>query len=661
MSSAQTEPKTHAFQAEVSQVLHLVVHSLYSHKEIFLRELVSNAADALDKLRFRAITEPGLTADDATLEVRIAADKEKGTLTIEDTGIGMAEAVLVKDLGTIAHSGTRALLEQIKAKGAGGEVSLIGQFGVGFYSAYLVADRVEVVSRAAGGAPESARRWASDGKAGFTVEPVPTEEAPARGTRVVLHLKPEHKEFLEAWRLRQLVERYSDYVPYPIKLRVEKRVDGKEQTAFDTVNRAKALWQRPKAEITEEQYQEFERHLAHELEGSDPPLVRSHFKVEGTHEFTALVFVPHTPPFDARFERHPRGLKLFVKRVLIMDPCEELVPEWMRFVVGVVDSDDLPLNVSRELLQDSAALRLMKKQVVKHVLDELDGLAAEAADGKAESAQKLEQLHTAYRVHLKEGLANDFEWRERLGKLVRFESSRAKDDAPFAERMTTLAEYVARMREGQDAIYYLFGETRKAVEQSPHAEGLRRRGFEVLFLTDPVDEWVMESLREFGKKPIVNAMRADLKLKESESEKEERRKESERLRPLLDAMQDALKERVTEVRVSDRLTDSPACLVAASPGPHGYMERLLRENGRAVPRSRRILEVNPKHPVIEAALGLAGASVDDPTRADLGDWIELLYDQALLTEGSTPEDPNRFAQRLTALLVRAAQASASAK
>ncbi len=625
------EAVTHSFQAEVSQVLHLVIHSLYSHKEIFLRELVSNASDALDKLRFRALTEPDLYGGDTDLGIRIRADREQRTLTIEDNGIGMTEEELVRDLGTVARSGSRAFLEQLAQRGQK-DARLIGQFGVGFYSAYLVADRVEVVSRAAGAGQvgQVGHRWISEAKDTFTVAP---DERATRGTAITLHLREDQTEFLDEWRLRDLVKRYSDYVSHPIRLLVTKGSGADAKTEYETVNRASALWQRPKGEITEEQYDEFYRHLAHAPEG-ETALARSHFKVEGTQEFAGLLYVPREKPFELRFGMKHRGVRLYVKRVLVMEDCEEIVPEWLRFIVGVIDSDDLPLNVSREILQQSSAVRTIKKQLVKHALDALEGLATERPD----------DYTTAWRAFgalIKQGVGSDFEYRERLAKLLRYESSEG-------EGLHSLAEYVKRMKEGQDAIYYVIGESKKALEGAPHLEGLRKRGYEVLLMTDPIDEWATESLRTFEGKPLVSAMRADLKIGATEDEKKARQVESEALRPLFERVRSVLGDRITEVRASDRLTDSPCCLVLASAGPHGYVERLLREAGRDVPKSSRILELNPEHPVVRRLEALVDGGDTDATR--IADWIEVLYDQALVAEGAPIDDPGGFARRITSLL-----------
>jgi molecular chaperone HtpG len=631
-----TTPTTYPFQAEVSQVLHLVIHSLYSHKEIFLRELVSNASDALDKLRFRALTEPDLFEDDPTLTIRIRADREKKTLTIEDTGVGMTEEELVRDLGTVARSGSRAFLEQLAQRGQK-DARLIGQFGVGFYSAYLVADRVEVVSRPAG-AGQKAHRWISDGKDSFSVEP---DDRAARGTEITLHVRDDQAEFLDEWRLRDLVKRYSDYVSHPIELFVrageggaEAESDGKGEGTYERINKASALWQRSKGEISEDEYAEFYRHLAHTAEGT--PLARMHFKVEGTQEFAGLLYVPRERPFDFRFDTKARGLRLYVKRVLVMEDCDEIVPEWLRFVVGVVDSDDLPLNVSRELLQESSAVRVIRKQVTKQVVDALDTLASERPDDYA-------TFWKAFGMMVKQGVGTEFEHRERIAKLLRYEST-------HGEAMVSLAEYVGRMKEGQPAIYYAIGESRKALEGAPHLEGLRKRGYEVLLMTDPIDEWAIESLRTFDGKPLVSAMRADLKIEAKEEEKKARAAETDALKPLLDRFRAVLGARVSEVRTTDRLTESPCCLVLAGAGPHGYVERLLREAGREVPASKRILEVNPEHPVMRNLATRAAGERSSDDDARLGEWIELLYDQALVAEGAPLSDPAAFARRVTTLL-----------
>jgi molecular chaperone HtpG len=622
------EAVSHSFQAEVSQVLHLVIHSLYSHKDIFLRELVSNASDALDKLRFRALTEPELYEGDTALVIRIRADRDRKTVTIEDTGIGMTEEDLVRDLGTVARSGSRAFLEQLAQRGQT-DARLIGQFGVGFYSAYLVADRVEVVSRAAG-AGQTGHHWVSEGKDTFTVEP---SERATRGTSITLHLRDDQTEFLEEWRLRNLVKRYSDYVSHPIELLATKGTGADAKSEYETVNKASAVWQRPKADISDDQYNEFYRHLAHG--GEATPLARCHFKMEGTQEFVGLLYVPRERPFELRLGTKHRGVRLYVKRVLVMDDCEEIVPEWLRFVVGVIDSDDLPLNVSREILQESSAVRTIKKQIVKQLLDVVESMSADRPDDYT-------TFWKAFGPFIKQGVASDFEHKERISKLLRYEST-------AGDALTALAGYVERMKDGQEAIYFAIGESRKALESAPHLEGLRKRGYEVLLMTDPIDEWVTDSLGTFGGKPIVSAMRADLKIEAKDEDRRARDVEADALGPLFDRVRAVLGGRVSEVRSSARLTDSPCCLVLASGGPHGYVERLLREAGREVPKSARIFEVNPTHPVTKSLMTLVAQG-----DARVADWIELLYGQALVAEGAPLDDPSGFARRLTSLLSDAA-------
>jgi molecular chaperone HtpG len=609
----------HAFQAEVGRVLSLVVNSLYSNKEIFLRELVSNASDALDKLRFRALTEPGLMEGESTLAVRIRPVPEKGQLVIEDTGIGMTEAELVENLGTIARSGSQAFLEKLEAS-AKKDVGIIGQFGVGFYSAFLVADRVDVISRAAGA--EHAFKWSSSGKDTFSVEAADAER-PSRGTSVVLHLRDDQKELLEHWRLRDLVRRYSDYIAYPIELDTD--------TKREKINEAAALWQKPKTEITDQQYAELYRHLTHEL---DEPIARTHFRVEGNLEFVGLLWIPSEPPFDLDDPRKHRGMKLFVKRVLIMDDCDALLPQWLRFVRGLVDSEDLPLNVSRELLQDSSSLRTIKKQLTKRAVDLLDEIAKERPGD-------YEKIWAAFGRILKEGLAVDAEWKDRLAKLTRWPSTRG-------DALVSLDEYVAAMKEGQDTIYYVTGESKAALVSSPYLEALRAKGYEVLLLTDHVDTWAAEALAEYEGKKLVHAMRADAKLPETDAKVDEEAKKT--LGPLIDVAKSALGDRVRDVKPSARLVDSPACLVLGPTAMPAHLEKLLRQSGKTVPRGKRDLELNPAHPAVKRLAALAAEKKEDP---ELGDLVLLLHDQALLAEGSPVEDPGAFAKRLGALMTKA--------
>ncbi|MCS6898721.1 MAG: molecular chaperone HtpG [Myxococcales bacterium] len=609
--------ETHKFQAEVSQLLKLVINSLYSNKEIFLRELISNASDAIDRLRFRSIREPELIGDGTPFEIRLLPDPKAGTLTIEDTGVGMTHDELIQNLGTIAHSGTRAFLERIQS---GEKPNLIGQFGVGFYSAYLVADRVDVISRAAG--ETKAFRWSSDARESFTIEEAQRVE---RGTSVVLHLRAEHRKFLDDWELRDLVRRYSDYVSHPIKLRVST---GEQSGKFEVINKASALWQRPPKEVTQAQYDEFYRHLTHDFEG---PLTQTHFQVEGTLLFSGILFLPKKAPFDLFHAQGRRGIHLFVKRVFILEDCDELLPPWLRFVRGVIDSDDLPLNVSREMLQDSSIIRTIRKQVIKKTLDLLEDLAKEQPGSYA-------TFWDQFGAVLKEGIATDGEYRDRIAELARFASTHGTE-------LTSLADYVSRMPEGQKDIYYAIGDSKESVASSPYLEALRKRGYEVLLLSDPIDEWAVDALRSYKDKKLVSAMRTDLKLDEQSNE--EKKKQEGAVAPLCDRIKTFLKDKVVDVRPSERLTDSPVCLVIPQGAHHAPMEQLLRASGRNLGATRRILEVNPTHPLIQS---LQRLNEQEPSSEKLREWVETLYDQAVLMEGGRIEDPNRFARRVTHLL-----------
>jgi molecular chaperone HtpG len=616
----------HRFQAEVGRVLSLVVNSLYSNKEIFLRELLSNASDALDKLRFRAITEPDLLKDEPVLAVRLRPDAERNVLVIEDTGVGMTEAELTENLGTIARSGSQEFLERL-AEGAKKDVSIIGQFGVGFYSAYLVADRVDVVSRAAGAT--GAFKWTSTGKDTFTV--VPFERA-ARGTEIHLHLKEDQKQLLDPWTLRDLVRRYSDYLAYPIELETTSK-DGEAKR--ETINKTGALWQRPKSEITEEQYDEQYLHLTHDF---DKPLARTHFRIEGNVEAVGLLFLPRHAPVDLDDPRKQRGMRLFVKRVLVMDDCDALLPQWLRFARGLVDSDDLPLNVSRELLQDSSTLRTIKKQVTKRVLDLLDELAKDRAEDYA-------AFWGSFGHVLKEGLVVDAEWKGRIATLVRYPSTRSQDE----EARVSLDAYVEAMKEGQEGIYWVAGESRATLEGSPHIEALRARGFEVLLMTDPVDTWAIEALGEHAGKKLVNAMRADVALPASDEQKKETEEAAKDLGALLAVAKETLGDKVREVRVSSRLLESPSCLVLAPGAMPGHLEALLRRSGKEPPAGKRDLELNPKHPAVRRLGAMASGGASD----ELRELVTLVYEQALVAEGARIEDPAGFAKRVAKLMARA--------
>jgi molecular chaperone HtpG len=645
-----TEPTRHQFQAQVTRVLELVINSLYSNKEIFLRELVSNAADALDKLRFNAITDPALVADDPKLRVRLIPDEASGTLTIWDNGVGMSRADLEKNLGTIAHSGSQAFLDAVKASaGEGGkpDVNLIGQFGVGFYSAFLVADHVEVTSRAAGS--EEAFVWASDGADGYTIAPA---ERTLRGTSVLLHMKEDMRDYLNEWRLKSLVQRYSDYVSYPIELAVKARPFGGDddeeadgegekdkkgaeaEPTFEVINQASALWQRPASEITAEQYEEFYKHLTHDWE---PPLGHTHFQIEGTQLFTGLLFVPKRPPFGLFDPDRKHGVRLHVKRVFIMDECDDLLPRWLRFFRGVIDSDDLPLNVSRELLQDSRVVRTMRKQVIKKALDLLESLATDRPEDYASLWENYGQI-------IKEGLHYDPQHKDRLQGLVRFRSSRG-------EGLVSLDEYVKHMPEGQKAIYYAIGPSVRQLASSPHLEVLKKRGYEVLYLVDAIDQWAIPTIETFEEHPLVSATTTELDLGGAEEKSEESAEEGAAEAATFDALRERIRsvldENVSEVRVSERLADSPACLVVPEGGLPSHIELMLRANNQDVLKSKRVFEINPTHPLIVKLDQLHAANGEDPA---VTEWVELLFDQAVLAEGMPLEDPARLASRMTKLM-----------
>ncbi len=624
-----SKKSTRKFQAEVSRLLHLVVNSLYSNKEIFLRELISNSSDAIDKLKLAALTDDSVITEDEDPSIRIQVDAEAKTITIADDGIGMSKDELARNLGTVAHSGTLKFLQESDHADA----SLIGQFGVGFYSAFLVADHVSVTSRPPNS--DEAWTWSSDAQESYTLAPAERE---TRGTTIVLHVKDEQTDFLDAWRLRSLVTRYSDYVSHPILLEQPTYgEDGEPGKEWDKVNEASALWTRPSDDITDEQYNEFYRHLSHDF---TDPAARTHFKVEGTQLFTGLLFVPGKPPFDLFWRNQPYGVRLFVNRVFIMDDADAVVPGWLRFIKGVVDSDDLPLNISRELLQESRVTRTIRKQVVKKTLAMLSDLA----DNDAEA---YETFWGHFGPVFKEGLHEDRANASKLAPLLRYRSS-------GVDGLTSLAAYVERMPEGQEDIYYAIGESEAAVAGSPHLEALEAKGFEVLYMTDPIDEWAVQGLGEFDDHKLVSAAQADLDLDESDEAKKEREEATEELQPLLDRFGAVLTEQVKEVRLSARLTDSPCCLVVPEGGQHAYLERLMRAHDPTTPKTKRILEVNSSHPLIR---NLATLHSDSPESADVTTWIETLYDQVLLAEGSPVVDPGKLARRMTALMCQASEAA----
>ncbi|HEB58787.1 MAG TPA: molecular chaperone HtpG [Gammaproteobacteria bacterium] len=624
--SVEAKKETLNFQTEVKQLLHLMIHSLYSNKEIFLRELISNASDACDKLRFEALSDEALYEGQTDLAITITVDKEARTLSVADNGIGMSRQEVMDNIGTIARSGTRQFLEQLSGDQKK-DASLIGQFGVGFYSAFIVADRVTVETRRAGLSAEHGVRWESNGEGEYTLENIARE---ARGTVVTLHLREGEDEFLDDFRLRNIVHKYSDHISLPVKM--PKQDDSSE---LEVVNKASALWARPKNEISDEEYREFYKHIAHDFED---PLTWIHNRVEGSQEYTTLFYVPKRPPFDL-FDREKRhGIKLYVKRVYIMDDAEQLMPNYLRFIRGVVDSDDLPLNISRELLQRNKQIDTIRAASVKRILGLLEKLAKDEPEQYAEFWKNFGQV-------LKEGPAEDFANRERIAGLFRFASTHSDQEI----QDVSLADYVGRMKPEQEAIYYLTGESYAAVAHSPHLEVFRKKGVEVLLMYDRVDEWMMSFLNEFDGKPLVNIAKGDLDLGklEDEEEKQQTEEAEKEFRDLIEKMKEILGERVSEVRLSHRLTDSPACMVVEQQDMAVSMQKILKQAGHQVPDIKPILEINPRHAVIRRLH-------DETDEKRLADWTQLLFDQALLSEGGQLADPAAFVGRVNALLLEAA-------
>jgi molecular chaperone HtpG len=621
------------FEAEVGRVLDLVINSLYQHRDIFLRELISNASDACDRLRYAAITEAALLADDPALKIRIVPDRIKGVLTVADNGIGMSRDELAENLGTIARSGTQRFLNQLSGD-SGKDVKLIGQFGVGFYSAFMVAERVEVVSRRAG--EEHAWRWTSDGRQGFTIEEL-GEPAP-RGTSVILHLREEAKEFLDEFRLRQIVRSYSDHIAVPILLQGEAKADGKGKDP-EQLNQASALWTRRKAEITDEQYKEFYHHVAHAL---DDPWARLHVQAEGVLSYQALLFIPGARPFDLYDPERRHGLKLYVRRVFITDGLEGLMPRYLRFVKGVVDSEDLQLNVSRETLQHSPVLARIKSALVKRVLDELER-RAKAEDGE------YGKFWESFGSVLKEGLYEDHEQRERLLELAKFRST-------ATDGWVSLADYVARMRPGQEAIFTISGEHLDALRSSPQLEAARAKGVEVLLLSDAIDEFWLPGVFGYKEKPFRSLTRGAADLSKIEALDDEKDEAAEsvavagaELATLIAVLKTQLGERVKDIKPSERLTESAVCLVADEHGMDMRLERFLKQHHQLDELSKRILEINPRHELIRQMAARAG---DEEQRGALADLAELLLDQARIVEGEPLPDPGAFSRRMSAFLAR---------
>ncbi len=638
--------KTRKFKTEVQQLLNLVIHSLYSKSEIFLRELISNSSDAIDRARLEALTNKDLQKQDEHWKIKIHVDKEAKTLTVSDNGVGMDAEELDRNIGTIANSGTRKYLEELQEKNEQPSAELIGQFGVGFYSSFMAADKVTVITRRAG-SDEPALKWISTGAGSYTIEETEREE---HGTDVILHLAEGKEEFLEEWRIRQIVKQYSDYIAFPIVMDVVRKKpaeeEGGEETETveeETLNSMKSIWKKSRSEVSDEEYKEFYKHVSHDYVD---PLDTIHYAAEGVTEFRALLYIPSHASHDILLRQENRGIHLYVRNVFITDDCEDLLPQYLRFVRGVVDSSDLPLNVSREMLQDHAIIRRMRKNLVNKVLNSL-------AEMKKERREDYETFYRQFGQVLKEGMHLDQENREKIQELLLFSTSETKE-----EELVSLQEIADRMPGDQDAFYYLVGEQRQAVANSPLLEGLRKRGFEVLLMVDPIDQWVADSMPDFAGKPFKDISRGELDLDQEGEESETKDQETggdleektKTFQGVLDSVRSHLQDDIKEVRLTNRLTDSACCLVADPEAMSANIERIMRAMNQDVPKSKRILELNPDHPVVQK---MQAMQESDPKDDKLGEYAELLYDQALLAEGSPLPNPARFARRVSDLMARA--------
>ncbi|CNH78188.1 heat shock protein 90 [Yersinia aldovae] len=616
--------ETRGFQSEVKQLLHLMIHSLYSNKEIFLRELISNASDAADKLRFRALSNPELFEGDGELRVRLSFDKEKRTLTLSDNGIGMSRDEVIDNLGTIAKSGTKAFLESIGSDQAK-DSQLIGQFGVGFYSAFIVADKVTVRTRAAGAPADAGVFWESQGEGDYTIADITKEE---RGTEITLHLREGEDEYLDDWRLRSVISKYSDHIALPVEIQSKNEEDG--TVTWEKINKAQALWTRGKADITDDEYKAFYKHIAHDF---TDPLSWSHNRVEGKQEYTSLLYIPAQAPWDMWNRDHKHGLKLYVQRVFIMDEAEQFMPNYLRFVRGLIDSNDLPLNVSREILQDSRVTQNLRSALTKRVLQMLEKLAKD-------DAEKYQQFWQQFGMALKEGPAEDGSNKETIAKLLRFASTQTDSSA----QTVSLEDYVSRMTEGQEKIYYITADSYAAAKSSPHLELFRKKGIEVLLLSDRIDEWMMSYLTEFDGKSLQSVSKADDSLnKLADEERPEQQEADKALEPFVERVKTLLGERVKDVRLTHRLTDTPAIVTTDSDEMSTQMAKLFAAAGQQAPEVKYIFELNPEHSLVKRA-----ADVTDDTQ--FAEWVELLLDQSLLAERGTLDDPNQFIRRMNQLL-----------
>jgi molecular chaperone HtpG len=626
--TTETQKQTFGFQTEVKQLLHLMIHSLYSHKEIFLRELISNASDAADKLRFEALAKPELLQQDSDLHIQIEINKDGKLLTIRDNGIGMSREEVVENLGTIAKSGTKKFLESLNGEQVK-DARLIGQFGVGFYSVFMVADKVVVLTRRAGQSADAGVRWESAGDGEYSVE---SQHKPTRGTEIIIHLKEDAAEYLDNWHVRQIINKYSDHISLPIQMKKQDFKDGQatELNEWETVNKAAALWARPKTEITEQEYQEFYQHLTYDMEN---PLSSLHYKVEGKHEYTSLLYIPSKAPFDLWDRERKGGVKLYVKRVFIMDNAE-LLPTYLRFVKGVIDADDLPLNVSREILQHNKVVESMRSAITKKLLSTLEKMA------KSEPEQ-YQKFWDAFGNVLKEGPAEDHNNREQLAKLFRFASTHTDSKA----QTVSLDDYIARMKPEQKHIYYVTAENFAAAQHSPHLEIFRKKGVEVLLLADRVDEWLMAHLTEYNGKTLQSVAKGSLDLSEIESSEDKAAVDAAEkdYAEVLKQVKDALGERVKEVRLTHRLTDSPSCVVVDQYGMSLHLQRLMAAAGQNLPSSKPTLELNPTHRLVQRLK-------DEQSEVRFTDLAHVLLDQALLAEGGQLEDSASFVRRINSLL-----------
>jgi len=626
-TAANTE--TRGFETEVNQLLDLMIHSLYSNKEIFLRELISNASDACDRLRFSAVSNASLYEEDIELKIKVSYDPDKRTITVSDNGIGMTRDEVIDHIGTIAKSGTRSFLDAMTGDEKS-DAKLIGQFGVGFYSSFIVADEVTLRTRKAGAPAAEGVEWVSEGKGEYQITSI---DKPGRGTEITLKLREGEDEFLNDWKLRSIITSYSDHIDFPVVMdkTLEPQEEGGETTIEEeTVNQASALWTRSRSDISDDEYKEFYKHVGHDFED---PLDWNHSRVEGTNEYTSLLYIPARAPFDL-YDREPRhGIKLYVQRVFIMEDSEKLMPRYLRFVRGLIDSNDLPLNVSREILQGSKVIDSIRSGSTKKVLGMLEKMAKN-------DPEKYQKFWQEFGKVLKEGPAEDFANREKIGKLLRFATTRS--DSP--EQTVSLDDYIARMQEGQDKIYYIAAHSHSAAKNSPHLEIFRKKDIEVLLLSDRVDEWLTAHLMEYDGKKLQSVAKGELDLGDDEESEQELEKKAKGAEKLLKRMKDALEDRVEDVRVTNRLTDSPACIVLNEQDMAMHMQRILKEAGHDLPSTKPILEINPDHPIVKK-LG------KEKSKKKFADWSDILFDQALLAEGGQLEDPASFVAKLNKMLV----------